>query len=331
MAKGTRRTRQSGLVGHLGARGQAAYEEHKDDEVVYSKGGDLPAGITGGIAQLVDLHFGVYGKDTKHPGEYFFYAAGVVVSPKTHDGISVAGQRTSHVEALCDTPESQGKKKTQKDHIAYMLNEFRKLGVEPNKYPDFLGVVEGTIAPAIVKMAPYFRFRTWSMEGSEFVNHDWQGVCDYEEDEQSEDDSVVDETKEDLEIEKHDVPVEDDIPFDRTALATLADEGDEDAQARMTELAEAAGLDLNEYLEQTWVEVDEAMTVADSQGVEQEKTCVYDPEKGEIYRYKRPGTRKLTEYEVTLVSTDDKTVSLKSLDDRKPFKNVSWTKLFDVE
>lgn len=329
MAKGTRRTRQSGLVGHLGSKGQAAYEAHKDDEVVFSKGGDLPAGVVG-VAQLVDLHFGVYGKETRHAGEYFVYMAGVVVSPETHGELRVQGSRTSRIEALCDTPESLSKKKTQEDHVAWMLNEFRKLGVEPKDYPNFLQDVEETIAPAMVKAAPYFRFRTWSMEGSDFVNHDWQGACDYDEEEGSV--SVVDETAEDggLQVDPEELEG-DDIPFDRSALAALADEDDEDAQAQMTDLAETAGLDLNDYLEQTWVEVDEILTKQEAKTVGDEVEKREDPEKTEVYRYKRPGVRKLTDYEVTAVSTAKKTVTLRSLDDRKVFKDVAWSELVNPE
>lgn len=333
MAKGTRRTRQSGLVGHLGSRGQAAYEKHKDDEVVYSRGGDLPAGVVG-VAQLVDVHFGTYGKETNHAGDYFFYAAGVVVSPETHGGLRVQGLRTSHTEALCDTPESQGKKKTQEDHVSYMLNEFRKLGVEPKDYPNFLQDVEETIAPALVEAAPHFRFRTWSMDGSDFVNHDWQGVCDYDEEEES--DGVVDGTAENdgTQVDPEDLEG-DDVPLDRAALAALADEGDEDAQAKITELADAVGIDTDDYA--TWVEVDEAITATEGEegeeeeegeGVEEEKE---DPEKTEVWRYKRPGTKKLTDYVVMTVSKVNKTVSLKSLDDQKSFKNVPWSKLVNPE
>lgn len=328
--KSTRRTRQSGLVERLGQKGQAAYEEHKNDAVVFSQGGDLPAGIKGGIAQLVECKFGIYDKgDNK--GEFFWYTAGIVVSPKEHEGIRIEGLRTSQREAMCDTPNTLGKKKTQNDHLEWLFNEFRKLGVEPGDYPNFLSELEDTIAPALKEAAPYFRFRTWSMDDSDFVNHDWQGICGYnlEEDETGEVEEEIVDTEEEEPEATEDTEEEE---IDRAALAALADDGDEDAEAKLTDKAEALGLDPNDY--RLWVDVEEAMTVQEAEGTEEskkEEEETASPEKGDVWRYKRPGSRELADYEVTLVSSAKETVSLKSLDDNKLFKNVPWSKLIPTE
>lgn len=186
---------QSGLMAKLGQKLLKAHEAHKDDETSYGNFGELPGGINNGIAQLVDCRFGVFDKgDFK--GEYFFYAAGVVVQPVEVNGEKIVGRRTSLMEAICDTPTR--KRATIADHIDWVYNELRKLGVDTATLdPTELEATCG----ALVVAAPYFRFSTWKppeqktgpYAGKESrVLHNWLGTCDYSAD--GEDNGVDDET-----------------------------------------------------------------------------------------------------------------------------------------
>jgi hypothetical protein len=146
---------KSGLSGRLGGKLNEAVVAHREDETTFGGGGGLPGGIENGIAQVVECKFGTYEKgDNK--GEYFFYAAATVVLPKMHDGIPVYGLRTQiGPEPICDTPGKT--RQTLEEHVAWVLNEFRKLGVDTTQ----LGAddIEPT-AEAIKQAAPFTRFRT---------------------------------------------------------------------------------------------------------------------------------------------------------------------------
>lgn len=124
---------QSSIMAKLGQKLAQAHETHKADETVYGGGSDLPGGIRGGIAQINECKFGVFGAGTKHAGEYFYYASAIVLSPERHEGHHVKGLRTQvGPEPLCDTPDRGGDKsaKTVADHVAFLLNEWRKLGID---------------------------------------------------------------------------------------------------------------------------------------------------------------------------------------------------------
>lgn len=105
---------------------------------------NLPAGISGGVAHLVEAKLGVY-KTGNNAGEKFVYLSGTVVEPKTateikkvfKDGkvqvistreIRVEGARTSIMLPLCDVKRKNGDIVTSDENIAKMLNELRLLG-----------------------------------------------------------------------------------------------------------------------------------------------------------------------------------------------------------
>jgi hypothetical protein len=167
-----------GLFKKLGTALAKAHEAHKDEEVKYSNMGDLPPGINNGIAQLVECKFSQYEKGDQ-AGEYFFYAAGVVVSPTEHKGLRITGLRTSIMEPLCDTPTRS--RKTVDEHVGWIYNELRKLGCDTSSLtPDNLEEVAAMLKEA----KPFFQFRTWAGQPSaEYpdprTNHTWNGVCEF--------------------------------------------------------------------------------------------------------------------------------------------------------
>lgn len=221
-----KQTAKSGLAAKLGDKGRKAFDAHKADEVKFSGGGDLPAGVTG-VAKIVKCGFGQY-KEGKHKGEYFYMASAVVVEPKEYKGM-----RTSiGPEPMCETPERTGKtaRKSVEDHMAFVINEFKKLGIETDdlSYEDF----EPTAA-TIQDAGIHTRFRTYAYSKQEIVKTakgyeiggkvfktealakaafpyagqeprvmtDWTGVAEDYAVEES-DDGVEDETAEETEVEE---------------------------------------------------------------------------------------------------------------------------------
>lgn len=326
-----KKVKKSDLVGKIGKAGSRAMAAHASDEVDYGSGGDLPGGIEGGIAELVDCKFDKY-KTGDNQGEYYFYAAGVVVSPAEFNGQHIAGLRTvcgpgGMPEPMCATP-TRGRK-TVEDHIAFVLNEFRKLGVDTE------GMDENdleTTAEALKEEKPHFRFRTWQgqkqTEGEykdrePRVNHEWRGACDY-----------ADEADPDAEVDDASEEVDDaeDVEQDQTLeeLAELADAGDEEAGEKLAVLAAEQDIDPDDH--PTWAGLAEALddatpeTNADEGGDDDEEAD-WLPEKGEIYGYKPPKGKKAVECEVTAVFEGKETCNLKNLDTGKPYKGVPWNKL----
>lgn len=332
-----------------------AFESHKGDETNYGGGGDLPEGIEVGIAQLVECKFDTFEKG-KNEGELYFYAAGIVVKPKEHNDILVEGLRTSIMEPLCETPGRS--RESEEEHLEWILNELRKLGIETSELdPDDLE----TTVEALKEEKPYFRFRTWKGEATEQfpnprVNHQWRGVCEFE----PEDDDDVQDDTEDKEAPKPEAKptkptakaekevakpkpgakakAEKPEPVEEEDIATLGeladggeDEENEEAQRRLTELAETAGIDVEDEAYDSWTAVANALAEAggdeDESGDDEGEDEEWTPEKGEVCFYKPPKARKAVECEITAVFAGKETVNLKSLDDGKSFKSVPWDKL----
>lgn len=237
-------------------RVKKAHAAHKNDETVVDKGSRLPAGIEEGVAQLTELRIGTYEKgDNK--GEPFFYAAGVVIEPKTHNGRRVEGLRTSIIEPLHDTPQKQSRK-TFDDHWAWMLNELRKLGVNTREVDGDPEEVTALFA-AVVDDAPYFGFRTWkgkptAQYPNPRVNETWEGQVEYapqddgsDEDEYEAQDDSSDDQGDQGEGTEHTLE----------ELGEMADNGDEEAAGVLDQAATDAGLDSSQY--GTWAELAAAL------------------------------------------------------------------------
>lgn len=158
---------KSGLSGRLGGKLHEAVSTHREDETTYGGGGGLPGGIENGIAQVVECKFGIYEKGD-YKGEYFFYAAATVLQPKSHkvgdDNVPVFGLRTQiGPEPICDTPGKT--RQTLDEHIAWVLNEYRKLGVDTTQ----LGADDIEPTAEAIKLAGQFtRFRTSTIPNQVF-------------------------------------------------------------------------------------------------------------------------------------------------------------------
>jgi len=326
---------KSGLASRLGDAGRKAVEAHKNDEVRLPGGGELPAGIENGIAQLVECKFDVY-KDGANKGKDYLYMAGICKLPTELEGLPIEGLRTSFMEPVCQTKKGDGTIVTIEDHIDNVLNAFRKLGVDTSGMG--LEDLEPTAA-ALKEAKPTFRFRTWKGEkqttgpwaGREpRVQHVWGQACEYQADET---DDVVDTTEEAPQEETIEDPVVEtqEGELDLASLAEAADGGDEEAMVTIKEQAEALGIDPDKIA--SWADVVEAINNA-GEGETEETTeeepeaDVYTPEKGDSVFYKAPGMKKGVECEVTAVFEGKQLVNLKSTAG-KMYKGISWDSLKD--
>ena len=329
-------TKKSSLASKLGKEGVAAIKKFRDAPPEFDTGGSLPAGIENGVARLNKCYFSTYDKGD-NAGEYYFRASGIVLSPKIHQGVKIEGRHTSIMEPVCDTPNRS--RQGVGEHIAWVLNEMKKLGADTaDADVDDLEV----IATALEGEAPAFTFRTWQGSPTEEypnprVNEVWNGVTEYGEDEEEDVDDDTKEDEDDTEKEEEDSEEEDSKEEDPEedseedseeedldALAEAADE-DEDGEeaARLTEICEEAGIDPADY--ETWEEVVRVLRDDSEEDDPEEDDPV--PTKEDVCQYKPPRAKKNVDCEVRTVSATKKTVTLKNLDDGKMYKDVPWVEL----
>lgn len=254
----------SKLGAKLGDKLNKGFVAHKNDEVKTSGAGELPPGIDDGIAQLVEIKLDTYKKGDQK-GEFYFYAAAVVMEPEFHENeqgrrIKVRGKRTSIMEPLCDTP-----KRSRPDvdsHLAWIMNQLKLMGVDVASWDQSNVAAELEAAcDALKELKPFINFRTWKGEATEQypnprTNHDWGGLADDPgvsadavQDNTAGDGVAGSETDPEDDANVADVPKEPegggDVPYgDR--LDMLADKVDKDndkeAKAELVKLAEEAGV-----------------------------------------------------------------------------------------
>ncbi len=322
-----KQSKKSSLADQIGKVGKKAVKTHGRDETRMGIV-ELPPGIEGGVAQVVDCRFSKFEKGA-NKGKYFFLAAAIVVLPKKHGGAPIEGLRTQIMEPVCETP---GRSREGIDeHIDWVLNELRKLGVDT----DGMSVDDlEDVAAAIKKEKPHIRFSTWQGDPTpEYpnprVNQKWSGVCDYD----GEDGDDVEE-----EDDAADEPDE-----DEDSLGELADADDEAAQLKLSKLAKKKGMDPEEY--ETWTELEEAINDGggdaeedeeededeeddeEEEEEEEDEEDEWEPKVEDVYLYKPPRAKKAIECEVTVVNKRKETVALKNLKDDKVYKAVPWDKL----
>jgi hypothetical protein len=334
-----KQTTKSSVLGKLGPKAKAAFDQAKTEEMVPDTGGRLPGGIEGGIAQLVTCKFDVF-KKGDNKGQPYFIAAGIVKAPKEHNGIPLVGRRTSLSPiALCDTKNSAGKVTTLAEHVAEVLNYFKRLGVDTSdlefdQWEDTAAELEAT--------KPHFRFRT--SEGAvqtsgpykgkpARVFENWGEFCEY--DDANDEDAVVDETATDDDGDDSDTDSASDAPtdLDLDALAKSGDKGNAKAQQTLKDAAAEVGIDADEY--DTWADVVEAMRAAES-GSEAETEEAEDeeefvPELKNIYLYKRADGKKPTEHEVIAIAEEKGTCTVKDVATKKITKGVAYPELTVTE
>lgn len=323
------RSEIAGYLAKIKGQGTSAHKKHKGDMTTYG-GGLLPAGIDDGIAQLSNISFGQF-KEGPNQGHVYFIARAVVLEPESVKSIAVRGLHTQiGPEALCDTPDASGKRKTFEDHYAWMLNELRKLGVDTNdlEFDDIESTVE-----LLVEEKPYFRFRTWKGQATaQFpnpkVNHDWQGLIkDYiPKDANDTLEQYVDAAESNISPETIDL---DDL------VSEIEDDGNVDSQDKLMKIALSLGLTRKQIESaKSWTEVVTMIREIEQsrqQGKdeekeeeEEEKEPVFDTKSalsevkiGQNYQYYDPIMKKTHKVRVTAADKKTGVVKVKSLTDKK--------------
>lgn len=342
--------KQSGLMAKYGAKLDAAVKAHSSDETNYGRI-DLPPGIKGGVAQLVECKFDQY-KSGDQQGEWYFRAAGVVLEPKEveYKGqvVPVAGQHTSIMIAVCDTTTQGGKVTTVEQHVAQILNEMRKLGAETAGAG--AADMEG-IAASLKDAQPFFRFSTSERKDQTSgdvtgVWENWNGNKGLENYIPPADDGTVDNTSiGEGSGQTGDAanPPDDTAGEDYDALLTAANETDaavaSPAQTRLVEIAVEKGVCDKDTAEgaPSWEDLVSWIKGESKPG--EAAAAPAEPDKGETWKYAPPdpkdktGKRKLKaiECQVTAVNKPKRTADLKSLTNTKDvFKGVSWDEMEPV-
>ena len=337
---------------------------HAQDETTASQEYiDLPPGIQGGIATLVDARIGVY-QSGDNQGKQFVYLAGVVVEPVEHTynpkifingkvetqeavTVRVQGQRTSLMIPWCDTTNNKGETVSADNHVADSLNRLRQLGADTSDVQTEENLE--ALMKALVEVTPVFRFgtrspnptaqfpesRTWeSWYGSE-------GLEDYESPDEDEMVDKTDETDEDPgKTEKDDEEDEDDESdegqsfVDSLSVEALGkaadreemadDDEEEEARSRLTHLAKSLNIDPDDL--DTWSEVAAAVEETQDNGEGEKESTV--PEAGQVLQYKPTKKKKSVEVLVTAVFPKKRTANLKNLEDGSTlYKSVPWSEL----
>lgn len=174
------------LAKKLGAKLATAHQENVGKDYKGSAGGDLPEGITNGIAKLTSAKFGIF-EQGDNKGQFYFMASGIVVDVPQDDLKWAIGLRTQWgPEPICDTVSKAGAQfnKTTAEHLEKVYNLWRGLGVNPDEIDAGEdGALEAT-AEAMQNAGIYFKFRTWKgKETPQFPNprvqHDWGRACEY--------------------------------------------------------------------------------------------------------------------------------------------------------
>jgi hypothetical protein len=174
----------SGVFSRYGPKAVEAFNKHKGDETEYGNFGDLPPGIDGGIAQLVDCRVLEIKEGKQNAGELMFFARGVVVEPEQVEDprtglvVRIKNRNTTLSEPLFHTAGRA--RETIEDHMAYVLNQLRKLGLSTEDITATDEEFNSQLA-TLKESAPFFRFRTWQGPKTDQypnprVNHTWEGT-----------------------------------------------------------------------------------------------------------------------------------------------------------
>ena len=356
---------ESPLAKILGDAGRKAHEAHKNDETQFGMI-SLPAGISGGVAQLTKAYWARYKEGTKLAGKPYVRLEFRAVLPREHGGVPVAGQIVSQMISLCDTPDRQikvsdkvSRPRTFKDNYADFLNELRKLGVDTSR-TTFETIESTLVALQSMNPKPYTRFSTrgWTppktpqnQNPKEMVFTQLDGLCDFSdngeyaasktEDASGETDRKSEQKQEPFnefadgsqsqELEESPTGLSDDP---RELASQAAD--NEDAQNKLRNLALAAGHSEEEVDgADSWEQVAEMITASAAPPAEEEKK---DPSKGEIYFFRpvdaktgKP-VKRVVEAEVTVVDKKSKTVTLKDIVNPKlTYSKVAWDALHETK
>jgi len=339
----------SQVLKSLGARAQKAWNSAKKEETEYSKFAQLPP-IEGGVAQLVQLRFGVF-QNGPLKGKRFFDGEGVIHTPKEvpdENGVmvKVQGKHTRIAPIpLCDTPDRKGQKTTLEQHFGSMCNEIRKLmGVET--FDDSMEIEDlAALISQLNQEKPFFKFNVRKGRVSkEFPNprsfESWEGLYNT-----AQNGEVTNfDPGAGTEDESGSTDVGSGTTPDMNDLADLimkAEEGDDEAISALQSLAHNIGIDDATITDiPTWAALGEK--IVEMSGREEPEMAEDDrltaPDKGDVFYYfpvdaktKKPAS-KFVQIEVDSVDLKAAKIAGHNLTNPKlKYKDVPFDQLYKDE
>ncbi len=260
--------------------------------------------------------------------------------------MKVEGLRTSIMEPLCDTPQSKARP-TSDDHVAWVLNMLRLLGIDTNSC-DTPEELDAAI-DALKAQGPMVKFRSWKGQATTQypnprVNETWEGIVeDYEEGDDAggpvKDETGDEEVAADEEVVEEEVVEEEEGDDELTALVRSAEQDDEKAQAKLEGMAIKAGFKKAVVTAaDSWEAVAEMVRSKQEGGEEAEEAAeeAWEPSVGDAIGYKpldkatkKPG-KKTVECEVVKVYKNQ-TADIKNLETNSTYKGVKFDALIRSE
>lgn len=289
-----------------------AVNKHRDDETRMG-GGNLPGGISGGIAKFAGGKIDEY-KEGKNKGKPYMSLVGIVTHP-----LEYRGMHTRNRVDLFAKGEGE-KHKTEDDMVGIALNELRKLGISTkgisaDDIPDLID--------AKAKEDVSFRFHTTATTPTKQypnvrVYENWDGAIEHHTDNGEVENAVEDET---VESNGAAEGSGDSGDVDWAEVGTAAENGDTDAQQQIKDAAESAGIGDEVDNADNWIAAAALLGGGSTEGDDEAP-----PEKGDTVKYKPPKAKKQVECEITAVFEGKKTCNLKD-ENGNSYKGIAWDQL----
>jgi len=310
-----------------------------------AKGASLPGGIVNGIAKLNSYDI----KEDKNGNPY------VTITGIVHEPEECESMKATIMHFI-----SESQTKSIEDKLEALSSDLQLLGADVSEtdVDDW-----GNVLADLCEEGPFFKFNTWKPDDDSnafvFIQglaEDWEDEDpdDDEEEEEDDDDEIEDEEEEeegdDEEEEEDDDEDEDDEGEDDEegddelgegdrVLVDNPEEDEEPWEGSIVSIDGDTALIATDDDEEYEEPVD-CLTPADAEDEEEEEEEEEDddddddddddpwvPAVEEIYGYKATARSKVADCAVTDCDIEEETVTLKRLNDKKVFKNVSWDKL----
>lgn len=297
------------------------FELHKNDETSYGSGSDLPAGINGGVAQLVEAKIDEY-KDGDNKGKLYLYLGGTVKSPAEVKGTPVQGLRAQKMFKLF-AHKSGPKDISKSDALAKALNAVRQMG-------GITGDIRAKDLPilldALKEEAPHFRFRTYSFasEGQDdpMVVTELRGKIDDYTDNGAPSGAINDQTGEPADGGQAQGTEEN---WDAILVSANGDDGD--AQTKLRETCKAMGMSGQEVEDApdwealvTYIRSGGSAAGGEGEGTGSED---WKPDVKDEVTIKLKGMKSAQKLTITKVNKT--TMDLRNENTKKDFKGLKWT------
>lgn len=283
---------QSRIFNKAKKAGARQWKQSRGKEANVAGGQQLPGGIVGGVALLVNKEW----RETERDKTPFLMLQFAVAEPEEHEGVK---QTLTYFFA-------DSKYRSIQDTTDRLSSDIQLMGTDTGD----MGLEElDEVLDELVEQQAAIKFNTRAGktdDGKAWFKFDVAGVAeDFEPADEDEPEPDEDDSDEDYEEDDSDGEYEDE-----------EDESDDaDYEEDESEDGDEEDYEEEDYEEESKDEEDES-----DEGE-------WSPERGEVYGFKPKGAKRSYECEITTVNNTKETVTLKRLSDGKRFSNVPWDKL----